>query len=97
MFSHGAFSGVFALVPSTDKCCVPPLSTSALRAVSYTSLHDRECLSRCLFDRVFLGVVVSLPLMMDTIAVSHVWAVSMLRQLSWMGHAHTASTCQWLC
>lgn len=91
MFSHGAFSGVFALVPSTDKCCVPPLSTSAL------SLHDRECLSRCLFDCVFLGVVVSLPLMMDTIAVSHVWAVSMLRQLSWMGHAHTASTCQWLC
>lgn len=97
MFSNGAFNSVFGLVPSTDKCCVPPLSTSALRAVSYTSFHDHECLSRCLFDRVFLGAVVSLPLMTDTIAVSHVWAVSMLRQLSRMGHARTASTCKWLC
>lgn len=45
------------------------------RAISY-SLHSQECLSRWLSNHVLLGVVYSLPLMLDTTAVSGVWTVS---------------------
>ncbi len=74
-----------------------PLGTPAKREVSLKEQAvGQVSFPRCLSGCVFLGAGVFLPPMMSMITLSHIWAISMLKQLSWMVYARIASVCPWL-